>query len=75
MSMSPVCQAPQRITPREHQVIRCLLDGRRNKEIATALAISEETVKNHLRSIRAKTGTSDRLAVAMWAVRQGLLHR
>jgi DNA-binding NarL/FixJ family response regulator len=56
------------LTSREEQIARCVATGLRNKEIATTLFISEKTVKNHLWSIFHKTGTKDRLEVALWMV-------
>ena len=62
------------ITPRELQVIELLSQGMRNKEIAAALGISEETVQVHLRNIYLKLNVNDRTAVLAVAVRRGLIH-
>ena len=62
------------ITPRELQVIELLSQGMRNKEIAVALGISEETVQVHLRNIYLKLNVNDRTAVLAVAVRRGLIH-
>jgi DNA-binding CsgD family transcriptional regulator len=56
------------LTSREEQIARWVATGLRNKEIATTFFISEQTVKNHLWSIFQKTGTKDRLEVALWMV-------
>jgi DNA-binding NarL/FixJ family response regulator len=49
-------------------------EGRRNKEIASALAISEETVQVHLRNIFAKLKVSERTAALNVAIRRGIVH-
>lgn len=60
------------LTPRELQVLKQLALGLANKEIALALHISVETVKEHVQHIFKKMGASDRTQVAVWAVRKGL---
>ena len=47
--------------------------GLTNKEIAQALHISYETVKEHVQHILRKIGVSDRTQAAVWAVRKGLV--
>ena len=61
------------LTQRESQVLRQLALGLTNKEIATALDISYETVKEHVQHILRKVGVSDRTQAAVWAVRKGLV--
>ncbi|MEJ2008728.1 MAG: LuxR C-terminal-related transcriptional regulator, partial [Acidobacteriota bacterium] len=46
--------------------------GWRNREIAQHLTITEQTVKNHLRSIYDKVGVSDRLELVLYAIHQRL---
>jgi DNA-binding NarL/FixJ family response regulator len=48
-----------------------LAEGRSNREIARALALSEKTVKTHVSSILMKLGLADRTQAALYAVRQG----
>jgi DNA-binding NarL/FixJ family response regulator len=60
------------LTRREKIVISYLMQGWRNKEISTHLAISEQTVKNHLRTIYDKVGVSDRLELVLYAIHQRL---
>lgn len=60
------------LTDRETQVLRQIALGLSNKEIATALEISVETVKEHVQNTLRKIGVSDRTQAAIWAVRQGL---
>ena len=58
------------LTQREKTVISYLMQGWRNREISTHLAISEQTVKNHLRTIYDKVGVSDRLELVLYAIHQ-----
>jgi len=61
------------LTQRESEVLRQLALGLTNKEIALALHISYETVKEHVQHILRKVGVSDRTQAAVWAVRKGLV--
>lgn len=61
------------LTLREIQVLEAVADGRSNKEIAAAFAISEETVKTHLRKLFEKLGASDRAQAVAIALRQHLI--
>jgi DNA-binding NarL/FixJ family response regulator len=61
------------LTQRESEVLRQLAHGLTNKEIALALHISYETVKEHVQHILRKIGVSDRTQAAVWAVRKGLV--
>jgi len=61
------------LTQRESEVLRQLALGLTNKEIAQALSISYETVKEHVQHILRKVGVSDRTQAAVWAVRKGLV--
>ncbi len=61
------------LTQRESEVLRQLALGLTNKEIAQALQISYETVKEHVQHILRKIGVSDRTQAAVWAVRKGLV--
>jgi len=62
----------EKITPREFDVLRQLAYGLPNREIAMALEISYETVKEHVQHILQKLGATDRTEVAVWAVRKKL---
>ena len=57
-----------RLSERERQIAVLVARGLKNKDIATELTISENTVKRHLQSIFSKTGTRDRLELAVLAV-------
>ena len=50
-----------------------LLQGYKNKDIAEALGNSEQVIKNYLRSIFDKTGVSDRLELALFAIHHKIL--
>jgi DNA-binding NarL/FixJ family response regulator len=58
------------LTRREKIIISYLMQGWRNREISTHLSISEQTVKNHLRTIYDKVGVSDRLELVLYAIHQ-----
>ena len=60
------------LTAREGEVLKQLAFGLSNKEIAQALGISYETVKEHVQHILRKLSVADRTQAAVWAVRQGL---
>ncbi|MGH9403456.1 MAG: LuxR C-terminal-related transcriptional regulator [Terriglobia bacterium] len=60
------------LTPREKVIISYLVQGWRNREIASHLSISEQTVKNHLRAVYDKVGVSDRLELVLYVMHQRL---
>lgn len=60
------------LTARQLQIVKAVVEGRSNKDIADKLSISEETVKRHLTIIFDKTGMSSRLELAMYAVKHGI---
>ena len=64
--------ADGRLTPREHEVLRLIAEGRSNRKIADALSLSERTVENHVRHILDKLDLDSRTAAATFAVRHGL---
>jgi DNA-binding NarL/FixJ family response regulator len=62
-----------RLTPRELAALRLMADGKANKEIATALDISERTVKTHLGHLFEKLGVASRTEAVKVATRRGLV--
>ena len=61
------------LTPREVEVLRQVAEGNRNRDIATHLFISEETVKVHIKHIMEKLGASDRTQAVAIALRRGII--
>jgi DNA-binding NarL/FixJ family response regulator len=66
-------EAIEPLTGREIEVLGLVVEGRANREIASALVISESTVKNHLRNILGKLHLRNRIQAAVYAVREGLV--
>jgi two-component system, NarL family, response regulator LiaR len=66
-------ESPERLTERETDVLRCLAEGKANKEIARELQVSETTVKSHVSNILTKLGVPSRTQAALYAVRIGLV--
>jgi DNA-binding NarL/FixJ family response regulator len=62
------------LTPREVEIMTLIAKGMRNKEVAAALAISEETVHAHVKNIFAKLDVSDRTAAVAVTLRRGIIH-
>jgi DNA-binding NarL/FixJ family response regulator len=63
----------QSLSLRELQILECLADGLGNKEIATRLSLSEETIKTHLSNIYEKLDASDRAHAVAIALRQRMI--
>jgi DNA-binding NarL/FixJ family response regulator len=61
------------LTEREVEVLRHIVEGNRNRDIAQQLYISEETVKAHVKHIMAKLGASDRTEAVAIGVRRGFI--
>ncbi|HTA44626.1 MAG TPA: response regulator transcription factor [Bryobacteraceae bacterium] len=61
------------LTGREIEVLRLVADGLRNKEIAAALRISENTTQGHVKSILAKLHVNDRSGAVTTAIRRGII--
>jgi DNA-binding NarL/FixJ family response regulator len=62
------------LTPREMEVVGCIVEGCSNRDIAKQFSLSEETVKRHLSNIFDKTGVSTRLELAMFAIAHHLVN-
>jgi DNA-binding CsgD family transcriptional regulator len=65
--------AAERLSARELEVLALIVEGLTNKEIASRLCLSPDTVKNHVVHIIQKLGVSDRTQAAVMAVRQGMI--
>ena len=61
------------LTRREQQVLDLISAGEPNRAIASALGISENTVKNHIRNIHEKLQVHSRMEAVVRAVREGVL--
>jgi DNA-binding NarL/FixJ family response regulator len=68
----PALAAPE-ISRREREVLRLLVEGCSNKEIANELRIIESTVKSHVAQLLRKTGVANRTALSVQAVSMALL--
>jgi DNA-binding CsgD family transcriptional regulator/tetratricopeptide (TPR) repeat protein len=62
-------RVPSPLTPREHEIVRLIAQGRSNREIADELVISPATAARHVANILAKLGFTSRTQVASWASR------
>ena len=61
------------LTPREFEVVGCIVEGYSNRDIAKRFSLSEETVKRHLSNIFDKTGVSTRLELALFSIAHQLV--
>jgi DNA-binding NarL/FixJ family response regulator len=61
------------LTSRELDVLRLVVEGLANKQIAQRLGIGEKTVKTHVSRVLAKLGVEDRTQAAVLAIREGLV--
>lgn len=68
----PAGEPPVALTRRERQVLQMIVEGRRTRDIADLLALSERTVEKHRASLGHKLGTSTPAEMAALAVRHGL---
>ncbi len=59
------------LSPREVEILDNIAQGMTNKQVAFALSISEQTVKNHMSSILRKLSVNDRTQAVVYAMRQG----
>jgi len=61
------------LSPRELEILKLIANGKCNKEIATALEISEGTVRVHASNVFAKLGCSDRAQAVAVAFHRGII--
>jgi DNA-binding NarL/FixJ family response regulator len=62
------------LTARELEVLQLIVAGKSNKDIGSALFISEATVKTHVNSLLSKLGVEDRTQAATTALQRGIVH-
>ena len=62
-----------RLTPKEMRIVALIVQGCKNREIATRLKTTEQVIKNYLRSVYDKTGVSDRLELALFTLHHRVL--
>ena len=62
-----------RLTPKELKIVALIVQGFKNKEIATQLGTTEQVVKNYLRNVYDKIGVSDRLELALFTIHHRIL--
>jgi DNA-binding NarL/FixJ family response regulator len=72
-SVRPAGGTLARLSPREHQVVRLVADGRTNDEIGAELGIGSKTVETHLARLFERLAVASRTELAMRAVREGWL--
>jgi two-component system nitrate/nitrite response regulator NarL len=63
------------LTPREMEIVRVVVSGYSNKEIAAQLSISEQTVKHHITSIFDKLGVYNRLELTLFVFHHGIVEK
>lgn len=72
-SLGSESELVEELTPREHEVLVLLVQGKQNKEIAAELVIAERTVKFHISSIFGKLGVGNRTEAVTMAIQHGLV--
>lgn len=61
------------LSPRERRILELIVDGCMNREIATRLHLSEQTIKNSVSTLMARLGARNRVQLAALAFRRGLV--
>src|SRR5438477_8601670 len=62
-----------RLTAKELRIVALIVQGYKNKEIATQLGTTEQVIKNYLRNVYDKIGVSDRLELALFTIHHRIL--
>lgn len=68
-----VSESPEKLTPREHQILRLVAAGYSNREIGAALVVAEGSVRNQISNILGKLGVRDRIRAVLRGVELGYL--
>ncbi|MFL5129008.1 MAG: response regulator transcription factor [Microvirga sp.] len=63
----PIDPGMPNLSNREAEILRCLMRGEPNKVIAKKLAVTESTIKVHVKAILRKIGAANRTQAALWA--------
>jgi DNA-binding NarL/FixJ family response regulator len=63
-----------RLTPKELRIVALIVQGFKNKEIATQLGTTEQVIKNYLRNVYDKIGVSDRLEMAQFTIHHSFMN-
>ena len=66
-------EADDSLTPRELEVVKLIAEAHTNRQIADTLMLSEKTVESHRANLLAKLGMRDRVELARYAIRRGLV--
>jgi two-component system response regulator NreC len=61
------------LTPREREILQLLVEGRSNKDIATALNLSLYTIETHRRNLQTKLNLHSFPELILYAVRKGII--
>ncbi len=70
--MTPVPHGHFSVTPRERRILKLVVDGCTNEQIAARLHLGTQTVKNEVSALMAKIGVRNRVQLAVYAVRHQL---
>ena len=63
----------QRLSPKQMEIVTCITQGMRNKEIAFQMGTTEQVIKNYLRKIYDKLGVTDRLELALYCLHNKII--
>ncbi|MFH2133221.1 MAG: response regulator transcription factor [bacterium] len=70
---TPDLASKPQLTHRELEVLVCLVDGKKDREISTELFISDNTVRSHIKNLYKKLGVSSRSQAVAWAIRNHIV--
>lgn len=74
--MIPAAKEPpdplEKLSPQERRIVALMADGASNKEIATALDLADQTVRNYMHTILAKLGLKNRVQLTVLAAKRSM---